>query len=158
MYRSAHGATSYPAQFTTHPRSTWLSEESPFNPLIPSKPRSRSTSHTAEGHSTTAAKATARKSSVRQVHSDMRFPRRKKPGHGGAPVLEPTSTDKLIAGIWRQVYYPVQLSRILSPIEPGVDIRTGASSEVFRAVNILCLQYSNQSQSSRALKMIVQPY
>ncbi|KAF9882797.1 hypothetical protein FE257_005145 [Aspergillus nanangensis] len=98
------------------------------------------------------------KSSIRQVHSDTRFPVRKKPGHDSAPVLEPTSTDKLISGMWRQVYSPVQLTRFPSIIEPSVDIRTGVSGEVFRAVNTLCLKYYNQSQSSRALEMIVQAY
>ncbi|KNG86189.1 SET domain protein [Aspergillus nomiae NRRL 13137] len=101
----------------------------------------------------------AQKSSVRQVHSDTRFPQRKNPSKDtSAPVLEPTSTDKLIAGIWRQVFSPVQLSRFHSVIEPGIDIRTGVSGEVFRAVNTLCLKYYNQSQSSRALEMIVQAY
>ncbi|KAB8223395.1 hypothetical protein BDV33DRAFT_189028 [Aspergillus novoparasiticus] len=86
----------------------------------------------------------AQKSSVRQVHSDTRFPQRKNPSKDtSVPVLEPTSTDKLIAGIWRQVFSPVQLSRFHS---------------VFRAVNTLCLKYYNQSQSSRALEMIVQAY
>lgn len=116
-------------------------------------------------------------SSVRQVHTETRFPQRKKPGKEG-PVLEPTSTDRLIAGIWRQLFSPVQLARV-SPVsrscpmaiestglmpsnfqisEPGVNIRTGVSGEVFRAVNILCMKYYNQSQSSRALEMIVQAY
>lgn len=115
-------------------------------------------------------------SSVRQVHTETRFPQRKKPGKEG-PVLEPTSTDRLIAGIWRQLFSPVQLTRVSSvsrshPMmkehwlmsfafqisEPGVNIRTGVSGEVFRAVNILCMKYYNQSQSSRALEMIVQAY
>ncbi|KAE8149005.1 SET domain-containing protein [Aspergillus avenaceus] len=99
------------------------------------------------------------KPSVRQVQSDTRFPQRKKPGRDdAAPVLEPTSTDKLIAGIWRQVYSPVQLSRFHSVIEPTINIRTGVSGEVFRAINNLCLKYYNQCQSSRALEMIVQAY
>ncbi|GMG12909.1 unnamed protein product [Aspergillus oryzae var. brunneus] len=57
----------------------------------------------------------AQKSSVRQVHSDTRFPQRKNPSKDtSAPALEPTSTDKLIAGIWRQVFSPVKLSRFHS--------------------------------------------
>lgn len=101
----------------------------------------------------------SQKASVRQVHSDTRFPQRKNPSRDtSAPVLEPTSTDKLIAGIWRQVFSPVQLSRFHFTIEPGIDIRTGVSGEVFRAVNTLCLKYYNQCQSSRALEMIVQAY
>ncbi|PLB54686.1 SET domain-containing protein [Aspergillus steynii IBT 23096] len=97
--------------------------------------------------------------SIRQVHSDTGFPQRKKPGRdNAAPVMEPTSTDKLISGIWRQVFSPVQLSRLPSVIEPSINIRTGVSGDVFRAVNTLCLKYYNQSQSSRALEMIVQAY
>ena len=42
--------------------------------------------------------------------------------------------------------------------EPSVNIRTGVSSDVLQAVNILCMKYYNQSQSSRALEMIVQAY
>ncbi|RHZ55386.1 hypothetical protein CDV55_103869 [Aspergillus turcosus] len=97
--------------------------------------------------------------SVRQVHSDTGFPQRRKAGQdNAAPVLEPTSTDKLIAGIWRQMYSPVKLSRTPSVVEPTINIRTGVSGEVFRAVNTLCMKYYNQSQSSRALEMIVQAY
>lgn len=68
-----------------------------------------------EQSSTAAADASSLKPSIRQVHSDTRFPQRKKPGHdSAAPVLEPTSTDKLIAGIWRQVFSPVRLNRVPS--------------------------------------------
>ncbi|RAL07351.1 SET domain-containing protein [Aspergillus homomorphus CBS 101889] len=96
---------------------------------------------------------------VRQVHSDTRFPLRKKSGEGlPLPVLQPTSADKLIAGIWRQLHSPVQLSRFSSIIEPSVDIRTAISVEVFHEISTLCLKYYNQSQSSRALEMIVQTY
>jgi len=49
-------------------------------------------------------------SSVRQLHTETRFPQRKKPGKD-APVLEPTSTDKLIAGIWKQLFSSVHLTR-----------------------------------------------
>ncbi|KAH3403446.1 hypothetical protein KXV40_003605 [Aspergillus fumigatus] len=97
--------------------------------------------------------------SVRQLHSDTGFPQRRKARQDyAAPVLEPTSTDKLIAGIWRQIYSPVKLSRVPAVAEPMINIRTGVSGEVFRAVNTLCMKYYNQSQSSRALEMIVQAY
>ncbi|RDW70886.1 SET domain-containing protein [Aspergillus mulundensis] len=97
--------------------------------------------------------------SIRQVHSDTRFPQRAKPGQGlDPPVLEPTSSDKLISGIWRQVYSSVQLSRDFSDVKPTINIRSGASLEVFESVNALCLQYYNRSQSSRALEMIVQAF
>ncbi|OJJ40842.1 hypothetical protein ASPWEDRAFT_56140 [Aspergillus wentii DTO 134E9] len=94
---------------------------------------------------------------TRQVHSDTRFPQRKKPETDGI-VLEPTSTDKLIAGIWRQLFSSVKLSQSCPIIEPGINIRTGVSGEVFRAVNTLCVKYYNHSHSSRALEMIVQAY
>ncbi|OJJ75247.1 hypothetical protein ASPBRDRAFT_173059 [Aspergillus brasiliensis CBS 101740] len=97
--------------------------------------------------------------SIRQVHSDTRFPQRKNPRQEYLmPVLEPTSADKLIAGIWRQLHSPVKLSRLPSIIQPNTDIRTGVSLEVFREINTLCLKYYNPSQSSRALEMIVQAY
>lgn len=48
---------------------------------------------------------------VRQFHSDTRFPQRKKPTKDAAvPTLQPSSIDKFIAGIWRQVHSPVTLS------------------------------------------------
>ncbi|GAT27579.1 SET domain protein [Aspergillus luchuensis] len=96
--------------------------------------------------SAAAADSSGSKPSVRQVHSDTRFPQRKNPRQEySLPVLEPTSADKLIAGIWRQLHSPVKLSRL-------------PSEKVFREVNTLCLKYYNQSQSSRALEMIVQAY
>ncbi|GFN15319.1 SET domain-containing protein [Aspergillus tubingensis] len=109
--------------------------------------------------SAAAADSSGSKPSVRQVHSDTRFPQRKNPRQEySLPVLEPTSADKLIAGIWRQLHSPVKLSRLPSIIQSNTDIRTGVSLEVFREINTLCLKYYNQSQSSRALEMIVQAY
>ncbi|GAQ33213.1 SET domain protein [Aspergillus niger] len=106
-----------------------------------------------------AAGSSGSKPSVRQVQSDTRFPQRKNPRQEySLPVLEPTSADKLIAGIWRQLHSPVKLSRLPSIIQSNTDIRTGVSLEVFREINTLCLKYYNQSQSSRALEMIVQAY
>lgn len=55
----------------------------------------------------------------------------------------------------KQIEVNLLISQI---IEPEVNIRTGVSGEVFRAVNVLCKKYYNQSQSSRALEMIVQAY
>lgn len=49
--------------------------------------------------------------SVRQVHSDTRFPQRKHRQEPSTPVMTPTSTDKLISGIWRQVHSEVQWGR-----------------------------------------------
>ncbi|KAL3452086.1 hypothetical protein BJX65DRAFT_320813 [Aspergillus insuetus] len=96
--------------------------------------------------------------SIRQVHSDIGFPQRKDPKDLKPPALEPSSTDKLLAGIWRQIYSPVKLTWEEQNVEPLVNIRSGASLEVFQTVNTLCLKYYNRSQSSRALEMIVQAY
>ncbi|KAL4936218.1 hypothetical protein BDV06DRAFT_228108 [Aspergillus oleicola] len=97
--------------------------------------------------------------SIRQVESETRFPQRAKPGQGlEPPVLEPTSTDRLIAGIWKQVYSSVKLSRDFSDVKPSFNIRSAPSLEVFKSVNALCLKYYNRCQSSRALEMIVQAF
>ncbi|OQD79916.1 hypothetical protein PENANT_c042G05096 [Penicillium antarcticum] len=97
--------------------------------------------------------------SVRQFHSDTRFPQRKKHKKDTAtPTLQPSSIDKFIAGIWRQVHSPVTLSVSFPDRTPEFSIRTGVSQTVFQAVNGLCKKYYDQSQSSRALEMIVQAY
>lgn len=49
--------------------------------------------------------------SIRQFQSDTRFPQRKRRANDLAtPTLQPSSIDKLIAGIWRQVHSPITLS------------------------------------------------
>ncbi|KAL4946931.1 hypothetical protein BDW69DRAFT_190725, partial [Aspergillus filifer] len=97
--------------------------------------------------------------SIRQFESDTRFPQRAKPGAGlKPPTLEPTSTDRLIAGIWKQIYSSVHLSRDFSDTKPSFNIRSAPSLEVFKSVNALCLRYYNRSQSSRALEMVVQAF
>ncbi|KAL4794577.1 hypothetical protein BDV19DRAFT_364830 [Aspergillus venezuelensis] len=97
--------------------------------------------------------------STRQFESDTRFPQRAKPGAGlEPPTLEPTSTDRLIAGIWKQIYSSVELSRDFSDVKPLFNIRSAPSLEVFKSVNALCLRYYNRSQSSRALEMVVQTF
>ncbi|PQE15006.1 SET domain protein [Rutstroemia sp. NJR-2017a BVV2] len=124
-------------------------------------PSTASNADQTESDSDSQCPPTPIKRSIRQFHCETRFPQRKKPRNDGAPpVLEPTSADKLIAGIWKQVYSPVKLSHFSSVQgpEPALDIRTGVSGDVFRAVSTLCLKYYNQSQSMRAMEMIVQAY
>lgn len=49
--------------------------------------------------------------SIRQLQSDTRFPQRKRRANDSAtPTLQPSSIDKLVSGIWRQVHAPVTLS------------------------------------------------
>ncbi|KUM55967.1 hypothetical protein ACN42_g11266 [Penicillium freii] len=97
--------------------------------------------------------------SVRQFHSDTRFPQRRKPTKDAAvPTLQPSSIDKFIAGIWRQVHSPVTLSASFPDRRPEFNLGTGVSQTVFRAINGLCKKYYDQSRSSRALEIVVQAY
>lgn len=67
--------------------------------------------------------------SVRQFHSDTRFPQRKKPMKDSAtPALQPSSIDKFIAGIWRQVHSPVTLSVSFPVCSPFSSSRSGLPS------------------------------
>lgn len=104
--------------------------------------------------------------SFRQLHSDTRFPQRKRPAKSTtAPTLQPSTIDKLISGIWRQVHSPVNLS-VSFPVHfliaigrydlPSLteiqdrrtefSLRTGVSQAVraifFRAAVILCASNS----------------
>ena len=57
---------------------------------------------------------------VRQFHIDSRFPQRRNPAKDTAvPVMQPTSIDKLISGIWRQLHSPIDLS-LLSGVCSGL--------------------------------------
>lgn len=48
---------------------------------------------------------------VRQFHCDTRFPQRKRAANDSAtPKLQPSSIDKFITGIWRQVHSSITLS------------------------------------------------
>ncbi|KAJ5607541.1 hypothetical protein N7537_004160 [Penicillium hordei] len=97
--------------------------------------------------------------SARQFHSDTRFPQRKKPTKDAAvPTLQPSSIDKFIAGIWRQVHSPITLSVSFPDRRPEFSLGTGVSQAVFRAINCLCKKQYDQSQSSRALEIVVQAY
>ncbi|KAJ5111404.1 SET domain-containing protein [Penicillium argentinense] len=96
---------------------------------------------------------------VRQFHCDTRFPQRKRTANDLAtPKLQPSSIDKFILGIWRQVHSPITLSVSFPDRRPEFSLRTGISQEVFRAINSLCRTYCDQSRSSRALEMIIQSY
>ncbi|KAL1978521.1 hypothetical protein VTN31DRAFT_1380 [Thermomyces dupontii] len=98
--------------------------------------------------------------SVRQFQSEPRFPQRSRPESKEpvVPPMQPTSAEKFISGIWRQLHSPIQLSLSFPYQEPEIDIRTGVSGQVFAVINKLCSKYYNQNQSSRALEMIVQAY
>lgn len=93
-------------------------KNTPFEPdveISPPSPKRRKTSGMRPVKPTESAPHTPENSedgasSVRQVHTETRFPQRKNSGKD-VPVLEPTSMDKLIAGIWKQLFSTVQLTR-----------------------------------------------
>lgn len=48
---------------------------------------------------------------ARQCHINTRFPQRRNPANDSAiPVVQPTSADKLISGIWRQLHSRINLT------------------------------------------------
>ncbi|KAJ0413310.1 SET domain protein [Aspergillus carlsbadensis] len=143
----------------THDRETPTTSETDSGPQPHKRRKTGSTLRLPPSTPTNQIEtATVEEPSVRQVHSDTGFPQRMNPKDLKPPVLEPSSTDKLLAGIWRQIYSPLKLSWEEENVEPLFNIRSGASKEVFQTVNALCLKYYNRSQSSRALEMIVQAY
>ncbi|OAX80962.1 hypothetical protein ACJ72_04700 [Emergomyces africanus] len=93
----------------------------------------------------------------RQVHGDTRFPQRKPPQEPIIPALESTSGEKLIRGIWRQIFSGVRLS-LSEPAYSTINVHGVVDQEVFRAINTVCLKYSSLSQSARTVEMIVQAY
>ena len=53
---------------------------------------------------------------TRQCHINTRFPQRRNPAKDCAvPAAQPTSADKLISGIWRQLHSPINLA-LPSPV------------------------------------------
>ena len=55
-----------------------------------------------------STKPSEEKRTIRQVHSDSRFPLRKPRQEPIVPVMTPTSTDKLLSGIWRQIHSEIK--------------------------------------------------
>ncbi|KAK2867785.1 hypothetical protein FQN49_003476 [Arthroderma sp. PD_2] len=96
----------------------------------------------------------------RQLLGGSRFPQRKPPQNTSAPVLEPTSGDRLILGIWRQIFSNIRLttSRLATTQDPAINIRGAIDRKAFNVINTICLNYHNLSHSSRALEMVVQAY
>ncbi|KAK2766086.1 hypothetical protein FQN54_007601 [Arachnomyces sp. PD_36] len=113
-----------------------------------------------------AAASQGGSTSCRQAHIDTRFPQRNTTKDPAVPTLEPSSADKLVAGIWRQIHSNIELvptdsTRSVSAADssfPIADLRVTLNKEAFHAINSLCLRYYNLSRSTRALEMIVQAY
>ncbi|KAL2074332.1 hypothetical protein VTL71DRAFT_8110 [Oculimacula yallundae] len=99
-------------------------------------------------------------STTRQLQTKPRdFPQRKKKNEDGVHHLQPSSVERFIAGIWKQVFSSVEITPVsledYSQIEP---MSTGSNIEAFREINSLCLKITKMSRCSRALETIIQAH
>ncbi|KAH7418307.1 hypothetical protein BKA64DRAFT_196249 [Cadophora sp. MPI-SDFR-AT-0126] len=99
-------------------------------------------------------------STARQLQTKPReFPQRKKRNEDGIHHLQPSSVERLIAGLWKQVFSSVELNPTslenMSTVSP---VGSGGNMEAFREINSLCLRVTKMSRSSRALETIIQAH
>lgn len=101
-------------------------------------------------------------STPRQLHlKSKEFPQRKKILEDRAHQIQPSSTEKLVSGIWKQLYSSVivtSTSMIITDQLCFDGMRNGADRESFRAINSLCLNVTKAAKCSKALEYIVQAY
>ncbi|EEP80192.1 conserved hypothetical protein [Uncinocarpus reesii 1704] len=95
---------------------------------------------------------------VRQLLSETRFPQRSHSKQASRATGEPSSVDKLISGIWRQLHSNTELNWSALATHAAVGVSGEATAKLFKAVSNLCLRQSNKTQTARALEMIVQAY
>ncbi|EAS37569.3 SET domain-containing protein [Coccidioides immitis RS] len=95
---------------------------------------------------------------VRQLRSETRFPQRSHSKKASRATGEPSSVDKLISGIWRQLHSNTELNWSTLATHATVGVSGEVTAELFKAVSNLCLRHSNKTQTARALEMIVQAY
>ncbi|KAL3423426.1 SET domain-containing protein [Phlyctema vagabunda] len=99
-------------------------------------------------------------SSTRQIHHlDREFPQRKKRKGTDTPEIEPSSVDKFIVGIWKQIFSSIKLGIGQMDYSEALTHPTGSfSRDAFRTVNQLCAKVSISGRSSRALEIIIQAF
>lgn len=102
---------------------------------------------------------------TRQITTDPRsFPQRKKHRDYESHIMQPSSLDKLVTGIWEQLHGNTKLSLPDLPLDPLINQAKSlrhaepAVQDCFRQVNMLCRQVSLNSRCSRSLEVIVQTY
>ncbi|PVH86903.1 SET domain-containing protein [Cadophora sp. DSE1049] len=87
---------------------------------------------------------TSANSTARQLQTKPReFPQRKKKSEDGVHHLQPSSVERFVAGLWKQVFSSVELN---------------PTSLAFREINSLCLRVAKMSRCSRALETIIQAH
>jgi len=99
-------------------------------------------------------------STARQLQTKPReFPQRKKKNEDGVHHLQPSSVERFVAGLWKQVFSSVELSpSSLENMSSASSVSIGGNIEAFRAINSLCLRVTKMSRCSRALETIIQAH
>ncbi|CZT08193.1 related to THI3-positive regulation factor of thiamin metabolism [Rhynchosporium agropyri] len=99
-------------------------------------------------------------STARQLQTKPRdFPQRKKKNEDGIHLLQPSSVERFIAGIWKQVFSSVEITPMsLGDVSSINSVGSGGSIETFRKINSLCLRITKMTKSSRALETIIQAH
>ncbi|RDW83375.1 hypothetical protein BP5796_04866 [Coleophoma crateriformis] len=95
---------------------------------------------------------------TRRLQPDSReFPKRKSKKDLEKHTMEPTTLDKFINGVWKQLHSNLEIS--ISDLTPYMDA-TGPDStfEEFRKINELCLKTTKRSRAARALEIVVQAH
>ncbi|KAG9231670.1 hypothetical protein BJ875DRAFT_110849 [Amylocarpus encephaloides] len=99
-------------------------------------------------------------STARQLQTKSReFPQRKKKNDEGVHHLQPSSIEKFVAGVWKQMFSSVELTPVSldNPYDATI-VGSGCNIEAFRAINSLCLRVTRMSRCSRALETIIQAH
>ncbi|KAF5872145.1 uncharacterized protein Bfra_005499 [Botrytis fragariae] len=99
-------------------------------------------------------------STVRQLQTESRvFPQRKKRNDHGIHQLQPSSVEKFVAGVWKQIYSNVELAPMLLDSDCVPIIASGGPNiETFRAINSLCLKITTVARRCRSLETIIQAH
>ncbi|KAM3157100.1 SET domain-containing protein [Botrytis cinerea] len=99
-------------------------------------------------------------SAARQLQTEFRvFPQRKKRNGHGIHQLQPSSIEKFVAGVWKQIYSNVELAPISLDSNCVPMIASGGSNfELFRAINSLCLRITTIARRYRSLETIIQAH
>ncbi|KAJ5038344.1 uncharacterized protein L3040_007210 [Drepanopeziza brunnea f. sp. 'multigermtubi'] len=99
-------------------------------------------------------------STARQLQTNNRdFPQRKKKSEDDHHQLLPSSVERFIAGLWKQVFSSVEITRLALESEFAHNSLGGNGNiEDFRAINSLCLDVTKMSRCSRALETVIQAH
>jgi len=98
-------------------------------------------------------------STPRQLQIKSReYPQRKKRDDHGVCQLQPSSVEKFIAGVWKQIYSSVELAPMSLDTNHDPIITSSPNYEAFRAINSLCLRITTIARCSHSLETIIQAH